>query len=177
MINKKLWVGVYLASLLIVVAILFVEGVLGVLLYDGIVHPGKWAVPMIALGSFAYLQFVLVHTITTLTILYKIWAVIQDGDTPVTPGKAIGFLFVPIYNIYWIFRVWGGYATEYDNYVLRHDLTIAPLAGTVFLFYPIFAILGGLFLFPAVVLPFLLFPMIGKACDAVNDLRTANGIA
>jgi hypothetical protein len=42
-----------------------------------------------------------------LVLLHKAWASIQDGQTSVSPGKAVGFLFIPFYNFYWIFRaVW-----------------------------------------------------------------------
>lgn len=39
-----------------------------------------------------------------LVLLYKAWASIQDGQTPVSPGKAAGFLFIPFYNLCWVFR-------------------------------------------------------------------------
>jgi hypothetical protein len=126
-----------------------------------------------AIAVLAIFQFLIVLTVYPFVLLAKMWGSIQDGWTTVTPGKAIGFLFIPFFNLYWIFKVWAGYAGEYDNYAVRHNLDIAPLDSSIFTLYPIFAILGGLFYLPIVILPFLLFPMIGKACDAVNGLGQA----
>lgn len=36
-------------------------------------------------------------------ILHRGWQLVQDGQTDVTPGKAVGFCFIPFYNLYWIF--------------------------------------------------------------------------
>src|SRR5688572_14781753 len=130
--NKKLWVGAYLVSLLIVAAMLLAEAVLGVLGYDEIVRLESVIVSMIVLGVLAYVQFVIVHTIITLSMLYKIWDAIQDGVTAVTPGKAIGFLFIPFYNLYWIFRVWAGYAKDHNDFIDRNRLSSPQLTGTVF---------------------------------------------
>ena len=29
------------------------------------------------------------------------------GLTEVTPGKAVGFYFIPVFNIYWFYKIWG----------------------------------------------------------------------
>ena len=168
--NKKIYLGVYTAS--------FAVAILGVILITviGVLAPNAQSSVLHAISTISaigILQFLLVLTVYPLVLLAKMWSSIQDNWTTVTPGKAIGFLFIPFFNLYWIFRVWAGYATDYDNYVLRHDLQVAPLGTGIFMVYPIFAILGGLLYFPIVILPFLLFPMIGKACDAVNNLRSA----
>ena len=168
--NKKLYLGIYTGS--------FALAVLGVILITmvGVLAPNTGSIALqsiSAISAIGIIQFLLVLTIYPLVLLAKMWSSIQDDWTTVTPGKAIGFLFIPFFNLYWIFRVWAGYATDYDNYVLRHDLRIAPLDSAIFILYPIFAILGGLLYFPIIALPFMLFPMIGKVCDAVNNLRSA----
>jgi len=169
-VNKKLYLGIYAGSFaMAVLGMVFVTAV-GVLAPDS-----KTLVvqTVTTISAIAMIQFLLVLTVYPFVLLAKMWSSIQDEWTTVTPGKAIGFLFIPFFNLYWIFRVWAGYATEYDNYVLRHNLSVAPLESGSFTVYPIFAVLGGLLYFPIIVLPFLMFPMIGKACDAVNGLSTA----
>ena len=168
--NKKLYLGIYAGS--------FVLAVFGMILLTvfGDRAPGAVAQTVFTIAAFAVIQFLLVLTIYPFILLAKIWSAIQDEWTTVTPVKAILFQFIPFFNLYWIFRVWGGFATDFDNYVLRHDLDIAPLESYSFMFYPIFAILGGLLLFPVIAIPFILFPMIGKACDAVNSLSRARVI-
>jgi hypothetical protein len=173
MMNKKLWVGAYLVSLLVVIGTLLFEGVLGVLLYDSIVTPNTWGVPMIALGSLAYLQFILVHTIITLSVLYKVWDVIQDGVTTVTPGKAVGFLFIPFFNIYWLFRAWGGFPNEYNAFVDRYRLNVPKLSGTLFTTFPVLMLLTAIFVLPLLIIPFVTLFLVAHACDAVNNLTLA----
>jgi len=171
--NKKLYLGIYTGS--------FALAIIGVILATaaGVLAPDSKSLVVQAIttiSAVAIIQFLLVLTVYPFVLLAKMWGSIQDEATTVTPGKAIGFLFIPFFNLYWIFRVWAGFANEYDNYVLRHNLNIAPLESGSFTVYPIFAILGGLLYFPIIVLPFLLFPMIRKACDAVNGLSTARVI-
>jgi hypothetical protein len=39
------------------------------------------------------------------TTLYRAWKCLQPGGLArTTPGKAIGFLFIPFFNLYWIFQ-------------------------------------------------------------------------
>lgn len=175
--NKKLWVGGYIASLAIVAAALFFEAVFGVLLFDEIVRPEQVAVGMIAIGVLTYLQFVLVHTVVTLVVLYKLWDVIQDGVTPVTPGKAVGFLFIPFYNIYWIFRVWGGYPKDHNDFIDRNRLASPKLPGTIFTLFPVLVLLTAIFVLPIFLLPFVTIFLISRSCDAVNNLLLARTAA
>jgi hypothetical protein len=46
--------------------------------------------------------------------LYRMWSVVQRPGGPTTPGKAVGFLFIPFYNFYWVFVAWPGLAREID---------------------------------------------------------------
>ena len=54
------------------------------------------------------------------------WAAIQDGYARTTPGKAIGFMFIPFFNIYWMFQAIWGYSKDYNNFsngmLLRQNL-------------------------------------------------------
>jgi hypothetical protein len=57
--------------------------------------------------------------ILKLILVYKLWNVIQDGYASTTPGKAIGFLFIPYFSIYWIIRVYYGLAQDLNEYIKR----------------------------------------------------------
>lgn len=175
--NKKLWVGGYLVSLAIVFAVIVIEAVLGILLYDEILHPRDVAIWMMLVGGLAYLQFVVVHTIITLVVLYKLWDVLQDGVTTVSPGKAIGFLFIPFFNIYWIFRTWAGYPKEHNDYLDRHQLTAPKLPGVIFTVFPVIVLLSAILVLPILVLPFVTLFLISRSCDAINNLLIARAAA
>jgi hypothetical protein len=113
----------------------------------------------------------------TLSLLYRMWNVLQDGVTPVTGGKAIGFLFIPFYNIYWFFRVWGGYPAEYNKFLERHRLVAPPMSGTIFIIFAVTVGLAALLIFPILLLPFVTVFMIARGCDAVSNLELAKTAA
>ena len=50
-------------------------------------------------------------------LLYKFWKVIPYQENPdVTPGKALGFCFIPFFNFYWIFIAFRRLAIHYSPY-------------------------------------------------------------
>ena len=55
-------------------------------------------------------------------LLYKIWAIIQIGPVRTTPGKAVGYLFIPYFNLYWIFRVFLGWSRDYNRVLSEYGL-------------------------------------------------------
>lgn len=81
--------------------------------------------------------------VLTCVILYRGWTVLQDGKTRTSPGTAVGLLFVPLFNLYWLFRVTHGLAREYNAFVSRHELRVPPLPTSVFLAAPILTLAEG----------------------------------
>ena len=51
-----------------------------------------------------------------LALIYKLWSAIEQGNVRTTPGKAVGFMFIPFFNLYWMFQVYWGWAVDYNNY-------------------------------------------------------------
>jgi hypothetical protein len=49
-------------------------------------------------------------------LFFKSWAAIQDGKQKITPGKAVGFLFIPIFNYYWQFVAIHGLGKQLNRY-------------------------------------------------------------
>jgi len=95
-------------------------------------------------------------------LIYKAWASIQDGYARTTPGRAVGLLFVPLFNVYWIFEVLPGFATDYNGYLQRHRLQVPPLSRGLILATMLLPGIGAL----------LYWVTIGRICDAVNALST-----
>ncbi len=48
-------------------------------------------------------------------ILHRGWKAVQDGKAQTTPGKAVGFMFIPIFNLYWGFVAWYGLMQEFNR--------------------------------------------------------------
>ena len=80
--------------------------------------------------------------------LYKMWDAIQDGHARATPGQAVGFIFIPFFNLYWIFRAFWGFAEDCNQYLDRHALSARKLSTGVFLAYTIVSIFGGIAAIP-----------------------------
>ena len=57
-------------------------------------------------------------------ILYRSWGLIQDGYARTTPGKAIGYCFIPFYNFYWMFEAIPGLVKDMNNFIARRNLPI-----------------------------------------------------
>jgi hypothetical protein len=168
--SKRLWCGLYAVSVAFLIATMFLGAILAMLASDEAVGPNVFigAISALVLG---YLQFVLVHTITTLILLFKMWKGLEDGVTPVTAGKAVGFLFIPFFNIYWFFRVWGGYPTEYNKFVERNHLAAPPISSGIFMAFVITVALTAVLVLPILILPFVTIFLIARGCDSINNLE------
>ncbi|MEA5079778.1 MAG: DUF4339 domain-containing protein [Anaerolineaceae bacterium] len=53
-------------------------------------------------------------------LLYQFWKLVQDGNARTTPGRAVGFLFIPLFNFYWMFIAYWGLAKELKRYISVH---------------------------------------------------------
>jgi hypothetical protein len=178
--NKKLHLGIYIASMVIAVVALVAALTVGIVVEQKIA--AGTAAPAIKsslvyqgfsiLLSFAFLQFGIVMTVYPFVLLAKMWGSIQDGITTVTPGRAIGFMFIPFFNLYWIFKAWGGFAEEYNGFAVRHRLNVIPVSSGIYVAYAILVLTAGIFILPVVAIPFILIPLIAKTCDAVSNIKS-----
>ncbi|MEK6233369.1 MAG: hypothetical protein N2C14_01525, partial [Planctomycetales bacterium] len=55
-------------------------------------------------------------------LLFKMWSAIQDGEPRTTPGEAIGYLFIPGFNLYWMFQAYWGWARDFNRYVKKQRI-------------------------------------------------------
>ena len=50
-----------------------------------------------------------------LVLLYQIWKTVDHNIARTTPGKAVGFLFIPIFNLYWMFVAYKGLGDDLNK--------------------------------------------------------------
>lgn len=95
--------------------------------------------------------------------IYRAWFCLQPGAPQTTPGKAIGFLFIPFFNFYWIFVAFNGLPKDWNRIVSSYeDLRGAPrLSETTFLLFCI-----GMFIAPLGLI--MMFPMMSQLCKGIN---------
>ena len=93
-------------------------------------RPGRvlWLVPLLA-GELALLYSAAV----AMVLWYKAWRALQDGHARTTPGKAVGLLFVPLYNFYWVFEAYWGFARDCNALFRRRRIRAKPLPEWLFL--------------------------------------------
>jgi len=105
--------------------------------------------------------------------IYRMWAAIQDGHARTSPGRALGFLFIPIYQFYWVFQAFPGFAKDFNAFAARHSLNVPRLSPGLFTAYAILCIVAMLpwldvLLSPAIVIVGLV--LVARVCDAVNAI-------
>jgi hypothetical protein len=71
---------------------------------------------LIGVGTLSLLASVVIFCV----FLYKVWELIQDGHARTGPGLAVGLLFVPFFNCYWVFVAIRGLALDLHDYLRRH---------------------------------------------------------
>ena len=106
--NVSLWGSIALIPIIVILAIMAEERVID----DDIAMPFA-----VFLGFLAFCGFIATLPFG-LSIIHKSWEQIQDGDARTEPGKAVGFLFIPYYNLYWIFVAYKGLAEDMNKYML-----------------------------------------------------------
>ncbi len=115
-----------------------------------------------------------------LFVFARMWKSIQDGNARTTPAKAIGYCFIPLFNLYWAFPVLWGFAKDYNRFVDRHSSDCEKLNQNLFLAASVTYLLGWVFIpFGGITASLLillnacfLLPVLAMICDAVNSLAT-----
>jgi hypothetical protein len=178
--SKKLYIAVLVVTFLLV----FLFGVPALFLLNSYQLPRSMGidddVTNLLVGVFIFLAFapfLLANVILTYVVIYKMWASIRDGNLArTTPGKAVGFLFIPFYNIYWLFQVWTGFPTDYNKYVEHHRLNVPALASGIYTVHPVLvalSVIPGLNVLTAPISLITFVVITAKTSDAVNRLADA----
>jgi len=161
-----------IALLTAAVLILVVSGILTDYVVN-LSYAGTWALVSSILLLFLGCAAILFGATIWYLLLYRAWSAIQDGNASTTPEKAVGFIFIPFYNFYWIFKAWYGFARDYNRYIERHALNTPNLEESLFLaFCILFICVMVPFLSYLAALPFLAIFIItaNKTIDAINGL-------
>ena len=64
----------------------------------------------------------LIGLLCSSSILHKLWSLIPVEEAKTTPGKTVGFLFIPIFNLYWNFIVFYGLVQALDSQTRRRGI-------------------------------------------------------
>lgn len=95
------------------------------------------------LMPFAFLPTVL-GAIALLMLVYKMWAVIQDGQPRTTPGLATVLLIVPCVNLFWVFQAIWGWTKDFNRYAAERNIAAPRMPEGLALAYCILILLSAI---------------------------------
>jgi predicted Zn finger-like uncharacterized protein len=122
-------------------AVRIIAGVLGAL---GLMLAIRKGTHSTLIATFAAADVFLVCSVAIeLALYYKMWAAIQDSEASTSPAKAIGFLFIPVFNIYWALLMLTGFAEDYNAFIQRRSVKTKDLPMSLFLIYAFAFILSA----------------------------------
>jgi hypothetical protein len=107
--------------------------------------------------------FILVGAVASLVLLHRAWTCINDGGARTSPRRAVGLLIVPIFNVYWVFHVAPGFATDFNLFIERHQIEARPLSRNL-IFAAMVPLVGIVFC----------WGVIANICDSINCVRRSN---
>ncbi len=183
-VSKGLYLGSIIGAPILATILLFVA------VMEIAVSPLEAGLPAFSLALGIALALFIYAVVMECVLLYKAWKVIQDGYARTSPGKAVGFLFIPFFQLYWIFQAYWGFARDYNAYVGRHHdvsqggISIPSLSPGLFLAYCILSLVAGflswipvLGALAVIITLFILFILvINSLCNAINNLPAHSGI-
>ena len=77
--------------------------------------------PIAAIGfGMVGMILLLIAAILGFICIYRAWCCLQPGGARTTPGKAVGFLFIPIFQLYWIFVAYHGWSQDWTRIQASH---------------------------------------------------------
>ncbi len=78
-------------------------GVIAMVLGNVIGYAKQFGIPGVWVFWVINTPITVLYTIFTMLWHYNNWELVPEEVRATTPGKAVGFLFIPFYNFYWIF--------------------------------------------------------------------------
>jgi predicted Zn finger-like uncharacterized protein len=107
--------------------------------------------------------FLICSVAIEMLLFYKMWAAIQDDKTSISPAKAVWFLFIPVFNIYWALLMITGFAEDYNSFIQRRAIRAKDLSLSLFMIYAFAFILSAAFLTTPMICIFAFVGLISRA--------------
>lgn len=83
-----------------------------------------------------------VTTVFWCILLYRHWFVLQGHGARTTPGRAVGFGFIPVFCFYWWFVAYAGLATDTNRYLAESGIAGCRMSRGLAIADSILSILG-----------------------------------
>jgi hypothetical protein len=117
-------------------------------LYIFIGFPQKYLASLITIFDVLTVPLGIVSIVFSCMLFYKQWWLLQGFGARTTPGKAVGYSFVPFFCFYWWFVALAGLATDTNNYLHNVKIPGIRMSFGLCVVYCVAGILGWIIGFP-----------------------------
>lgn len=100
------------------------------------------SVPLIVVGVLATLASYVLMIVCGCKFMYRCWMLVSDGKARTTPGQAVGFLFIPLFNFYWQFVAHWGLTLEMNRVIDEYQIPAPRPNPQLMLWYLILGLCG-----------------------------------
>jgi hypothetical protein len=153
-----MWIGMIIGAIILIATPTILEQFAGERI-------GQSAMTILyVLAGVGLLLYVFVAILTYMYI-FRAWKCLAPGGMArTTPGKAIGFMFIPLFNIYWLFQAIYGLSVDWNKTVSAYpELERAPkMSEGLFMTHCILTLLFT----PLAI--FTVIPIMLQICRAIN---------
>lgn len=87
---------------------------------------------------------VLLSSLSSFVLLYRYWKFLPATEAVTTPAKAVGFLFIPVFNLYWVFIAYGKLGSIIDTISGKRGNTCKTLCYAYSIFFVLSNLIGYL---------------------------------
>jgi len=115
-----------------------------------------------------------------LILLYRFWSLIQDGQARTSPAQAVGFLFIPFFNVYWNYVAHVGLAKDMNTYCQDRNIPGAKvseglaLTWFILLFCVVIPYVGALAFLALVVIQIILIKQFADVSTRIIEARESS---
>jgi hypothetical protein len=88
--------------------------------------------------STAFLLSMGIANLLLFRVLYKAWEAFPPGNLKTSPGKVVGFLLIPFFNIYWCWKAFPGFADNFNRHVQDSGAQARPQPRKLYEWFCIF---------------------------------------
>ena len=135
--------------------------------------PSLTAIPEAAIILFLGFGMMIYSWVAWLFLVHRLWVVIQNGDVRTTPGRAVGFMFIPLWGWYWMYKTFWGWSVDCNHYIKRRGIIAPPVSEGVPLAYCILFTVSLIPVFTPIAFVAMFFLMVlwlNQSIDAANKI-------
>lgn len=93
-------------------------------------------------GGLVALSSLVFMVVCSCKFMYRCWMLVSDGKARTTPERAVGFMFIPLFNMYWQFVAHWGLTLEMNRVIDEYQIPAPRPNPQLMLWYLILGLCG-----------------------------------